>query len=59
MQIYNSPFIEYPDVSFENIENIKIENPTLRIFYKSFFSTLHIPEKTLRSLFMLFTKEPL
>jgi len=59
MQIYNSPFIEYTDISFEKIENINVDNPVLRVFYKSFFSTLHLPEKTLKSLFMFFIQNPI
>jgi len=57
MKIYNSPFIENLDVSFKSVENIEIENYSLRLFYKSFFSLLNLPEKTLKAFYLLIIKD--
>lgn len=59
MQIYNSPLLEYPEISFDSIERIEIDNPAVRAFYRSFFSALHLPEKTLKSLFTLLIDKPI
>lgn len=40
---------EWPKISFEEIEDIEIEDKTIRIFYKSFFGILHLPETAARA----------
>ena len=53
---YNNLLIEeWPNISFKEIEDIPIDNKTLRFTYKSFFTFLHLPETTLRAFFILFT----
>lgn len=47
---YQKPFIdEWPDLSFDQIENIEIEDSSLRLFYKSFFQMLRLPENTVKA----------
>lgn len=58
MEIYNTPFIENLRISFESIENIEIENPGLRLFYKSFFSFIHLPETAVKSFYTFLTSSP-
>lgn len=51
-------FDEWPKVSFEQIENIEIENKAMRLFYKSFFGILRLPESTLRAFVTLLKEAP-
>lgn len=46
---------EWPTVSFDIFENVKIENPLGHIFYKSFFVFLRLPEILFSSFVTLFT----
>lgn len=49
-EIYKKPFIdEWPTVSFDEFENIKIEEGIVRVFYKSFFSILLLPQKIIHA----------
>lgn len=56
---YESFISEWPRVSFEEIENIEIEDRTIRIFYKSFFGILHLPETAIRALWTILKQDAL
>lgn len=57
MNYQNLLISEWPEISFKEIENINIENRTLRITYKSFFTFLHLPETTLKAFYTLFASK--
>lgn len=48
---------EWSRVSFEELENIEVEDKAVRIFYKSFFKILNSPERILRD-FLMILKSP-
>lgn len=51
-------FDEWPKVSFEQIENIEIDNKAMRLFYRSFFGILRLPESTIRAFITLLKETP-
>ncbi|MBI1919053.1 hypothetical protein HYS29_00485 [Candidatus Microgenomates bacterium] len=60
MESYQQSLIdEWPKVSFEEIENIEIEDRTVRIFYKSFFGILHLPETTIKAFWTILKQDVL
>ena len=50
-----TPFIEWSTRSFEEIENLEVEEPFTNAFYKSFFVFMHMPEVILKSFWLLLT----
>ena len=45
MSLLQTPLItEWPKISFSEIENLEVEEGLVRIFYKSFFVVLRVPE---------------
>lgn len=45
MKQEKEPFVEWPEVSLDEIEKIEIDNRPLRVFYQSFFMPLRISER--------------
>lgn len=48
-------FSEWPQVSFDELENLEIEGRWVKMFYKSFFTFLRLPEIVVKSFWLLFT----
>lgn len=48
---------EWPNLSFDAIENIEIESKSMRIFYQSFFKLLRLPENAAKAFYTILTKE--
>lgn len=50
-----APFFEWPEISFKEIENVKVDNAPTRIFYKSFFTVLRLPQTIIEEFRFLMT----
>lgn len=58
MQPAQTPLItEWPKINFSELENLEVEEGIVKIFYKSFFVVLRMPEIVMRSFFTLLTEE--
>lgn len=54
-----TPFIdEWPTISFNEIAKEEVGGGAVRVFYKSFFLLLRLPETMLSSLTTLLKEEP-
>lgn len=59
MQTAQTPLItEWPKVSFSELENLEVEEGMVKIFYKSFFVFLRLPEIVVASFLTLLTENP-
>lgn len=58
MHQYKTPLIdEWPVMSFKELEEIEVEGKALRLFYKSFFVVLRLPEIAAHSFIDLLTAD--
>lgn len=58
MEKSQSPFFEWPKISFETIENIDIDDKIIKFSCQSFFALLHLPETTFRIFYTFLTSSP-
>lgn len=58
MQTAQTPLVaEWPRINFSELENLEVEEGLVRIFYKSFFVVLRMPEIVMRSFFTILTEK--
>lgn len=58
MNNLQTPLIaEWPKINFAELENLEVEEGIVKIFYKSFFVVLRMPEIILRSFATLLTED--
>lgn len=58
MNFPQAPLItEWPRITFSELESLEVEEGIVKIFYKSFFVVLRMPEIILRSFTTLLTED--
>lgn len=50
-----TPFYEWPKISFDEMEKVNVDNVPARVFYKSFFSVLRLPQTIFEEFCFLMT----